>query len=215
MASSDDQGNTPASAGGTPLINAKPSRPRVGIRSWRILGPGDGDARISTGNDGGGGGRRQFKLGKFKLAAAFMLVLTSAPAGDGRADGAASAVGPATQWEVSALARRGSADAQYALALRLARDPNAGAGHDQTHWWLRQAARGGHPGAQNDLGVMYGNGYARSRDNVDAYMWFEIAAGNGNAAAARNRNALRDRMTDAEVEAGLALAHDWLRWHTA
>jgi hypothetical protein len=142
-----------------------------------------------------------------------MLALTSVPAGDSRADGTASAVDPATQQEISTLARRGSADAQYALALRLARDPDAG--HDQTHWWLRQAARGGHPGAQNDLGVMYSNGYARSRDDVEAYMWFEIAAGNGNAAAARNRNALRDRMTDAEVEAGLALAHDWLRWHTA
>jgi TPR repeat protein len=62
---------------------------------------------------------------------------------------------------------------------------------------------------------MYGNGYTRSRDYVESYMWFEIAACNGNTTAVGNRKALRSRMTDAEVEAGMALARDWLHWHTA
>ena len=127
MASSDDQSTTPAEAGSKPLANAKSSGSRFGSRSWRILGSGDRSAQASA--DDGGSGRGHLKLRKLKLAVPLALaLLTAAPAGNVRADDAAA------QQEILTLAHQGSAGAQYALALALARNPITDADFGEAHW---------------------------------------------------------------------------------
>lgn len=85
---------------------------------------------------------------------------------------------------------------------------------DAAQWFLK-AAEQGDAEAQFLLGRMHYDGNSLSVDNVTAYMWFDIAAGNGLRAGVRYRDGIAERMTEDEVAAARQRADAWRIEHPA
>ena len=64
--------------------------------------------------------------------------------------------------------------------------------------WYRLAAEQGDAEAQGNLGVMYGNGTGVPKDNLLAYMWWNIAGANGQDVE-ENMGILTDLMSQDEI----------------
>ncbi|MCH8139850.1 MAG: sel1 repeat family protein, partial [Proteobacteria bacterium] len=62
-----------------------------------------------------------------------------------------------------------------------------------------KAAAAGVAEAQHNLGVLYANGEGVGRDDVLAYMWLDLAAGNGLKQAKAFGDALSRRMKPADI----------------
>lgn len=73
----------------------------------------------------------------------------------------------------------------------------------------RPLAERGNADAQNNLGFMYDTGQGVPQDNVLAHMWFNLAAANGNANAAKNRDIVAAKMTPAQIAEAQKLAREW------
>ena len=58
---------------------------------------------------------------------------------------------------------------------------------------------------------MYYTGEGVTQDNVDAYMWYNIAASNGDKEASRTRDIIAKRMTPADISAAQKLAEECIR----
>ena len=110
-------------------------------------------------------------------------------------------------------ANQGYAIAQFNLAILY----NVGQGVSQDHKeavkWYRKAADLGHASAQNNLGVMYANGLGVAQDYVQAYMWFDILTAYGAGEAIRNRDAIAEAMTPAQITEAQKLAREWIENH--
>ena len=65
--------------------------------------------------------------------------------------------------------------------------------------WYRKAAEQGIAQAQSNLGVMYENGKGVLQDTIAAHMWFNIAAANGNAKAAKGRDFIAKELSSADI----------------
>ena len=72
--------------------------------------------------------------------------------------------------------------------------------------WYTLAAEQGHASAQNNLGVMYGNGGGVLQDNIYAHMWWNIASSSGDSNAAGNRTIVEKNMTTADISKAQELA---------
>ncbi len=79
--------------------------------------------------------------------------------------------------------------------------------------WYRMAAEQGHAGAQNNLGVMYDKGDGVTQDYVQAHIWYNLAAAQGNELGRENRDIVAKRMTPAQVAEAQRLAREWLKAH--
>jgi uncharacterized protein len=97
---------------------------------------------------------------------------------------------------------QGNADAQFNLGMLYERHRYTGAAK-----WYREAADQGLEDAQ--LGLLYAKGQGVPRDDVQAYMWFELAAAQGDQSAANNREAAARRMTPDQIAEAQRLAHEW------
>jgi TPR repeat protein len=99
----------------------------------------------------------------------------------------------------------------YATALRLFALEDAVARHRYTQAakWYREAADQGVGEAQFGLGLLYARGQGVPQDDVQAYMWFELSAAQGDQAAVSNRDATAQRMTPEQIAEAQKLAHDW------
>ncbi len=53
--------------------------------------------------------------------------------------------------------------------------------------------------AQNNLGLMYANGYGVLADDISAHMWWNIAGANGYEGARENRENIEKEMTPADI----------------
>ncbi len=94
-------------------------------------------------------------------------------------------------------AEQGDVAAQYTLARSELKDsPKTGL------FWLRRAARGGHPPAQRLLGQFYLTGKHVEANRVVAYRWLDMAAGKGDAEARR----LREQMFENDPASGTGFA---------
>jgi len=74
--------------------------------------------------------------------------------------------------------------------------------------WRRVAAERGNASAQNNIGVMYENGYGVERDYTEALRWFRLAAQQGNINAQYNIGAM--------YEHGIGINRDYAeasRWY--
>jgi TPR repeat protein len=85
--------------------------------------------------------------------------------------------------------------------------------YDAAATWFLQAAEQGDSEAQFLLGRMHYDGNSLAVDYVAAYQWFAIAAETGLPVAARYRDGLAERMTEAEVAEGARRAAEWLAQH--
>ena len=79
--------------------------------------------------------------------------------------------------------------------------------------WFLKAAEQGDAEAQFLLGRMHFDGNSLSIDNVTAYMWFDIAAGNGLRAGVRYRDGIAKKMTEDEVATARQRADAWRSEH--
>jgi hypothetical protein len=74
--------------------------------------------------------------------------------------------------------------------------------------WYRLAAQQGHTRAQHNLGLMYGLGQGVAQDYVRAYMWFNVAAVNGNKLSVENRDIVASKMTPPQIEQAQQMARE-------
>ena len=77
--------------------------------------------------------------------------------------------------------------------------------------WYQRAAAKGNATAQTLLASQYLNGQGVAVDPVRAFAWYELAAKQGHANAARARDATERQMTTEEVELASQLVEHWLR----
>jgi len=110
----------------------------------------------------------------------------------------------AARWYRLAAAR-GNADAQYNLGILY----DDGRQYAEAAKWYRKAAHQGLGDAQFNLGLLYAKGQGVPRDYVQAYMWFELSAGQDDKSALRNRDAAARRMTSQQIAEARQLAREW------
>ena len=72
-------------------------------------------------------------------------------------------------------------------------------------------AEQGDADAQNNLGVIYNNGWGVLLGFVRAHMWFNIVASSGNTNASKNRDIVAKRMTSNQIEKAQILARLCIR----
>jgi hypothetical protein len=120
--------------------------------------------------------------------------------------------------DLRTLAEEGDAKAQFVLGT-LYRD-GQGVEKDlaETLRWWTKAAELGNVDAQFALGNIYSGGFGVTRDYVQSYMWFDITAAQTETVwlapiARSNRDALVNRMTDAEVSEAKRMSADWIARH--
>jgi hypothetical protein len=109
-------------------------------------------------------------------------------------------------------AERGDAPAQFNLGVMF--DEGRGVPQDPAaaERWYRRAAEQGHAQAQYNLGLSL----AGRDDNVNAHMWFNLAAARfpqadvrARSAATRNRDVVAAKMTPEQIAEAQKLATDW------
>jgi len=110
----------------------------------------------------------------------------------------------AARWYRLAAAQ-GNADAQYNLGV-LYED---GRRYADAVKWYREAADQGLGDAQFSLGLLYAKGQGVPRDDVQAYMWFELSAAQDDQSAVSNRDAVAQRMKPEQIAEAQKLAHAW------
>jgi len=78
---------------------------------------------------------------------------------------------------------------------------------------LRERAEQGDAEAQYDLGDMYRSGRGVEQDDVQAYLWYELAASREHAFGARSRDRTANRLTPEQVAEAQRLAREWDEAH--
>ncbi len=74
---------------------------------------------------------------------------------------------------------------------------------------FRLLAEQGHAQAQVNLGILYSQGRGVPKDNVQAYRWYTLAAGQGNDLADKFKNHLEKSMTLEQLAEAQRLAREW------
>ena len=75
--------------------------------------------------------------------------------------------------------------------------------------WYRKGADQGFADAQYNLGIMYANGRGIPQDYVQAHMWLNLAAVNGDADAINNHDFVAAKMTPAQIAEAQKMAREW------
>jgi hypothetical protein len=120
--------------------------------------------------------------------------------------------------DVRTLAEQGDAEAQFVLGSMYRDGQGVEKDLEETLRWWQRAAELGNVDAQFALGDIYSGGFGVTRDYVQSYMWFDITAAQTEIVwltpiARSNRDALVDRMTDAEVSKAKRMSADWIAKH--
>jgi hypothetical protein len=108
-------------------------------------------------------------------------------------------------------ASQGDPDAQYCLGILYDNGAGVTQNDSEAVKWFHLAADQGHAKAQNNLGTLYAKGQGVPRDSVQAYMWFALSSARGNPTAVKNRDAVADLMTAAEIAAAKKMTYEWKR----
>ncbi len=73
---------------------------------------------------------------------------------------------------------------------------------------FKPLAEQGHADAQNNLGVMYANGFGATQDFARAYMWWNIAASKGNELAVLGLTAVQKDMSPSQIKKAQKLTNE-------
>ena len=84
---------------------------------------------------------------------------------------------------------------------------------DETLESFRKAAEQGDAKAQVFLGFGYAQGNGVPQDIIQAYMWFNLAAVQGDKAGRAWRDYAAKGMTSADISKAQALAREWMEKH--
>ena len=76
--------------------------------------------------------------------------------------------------------------------------------------FFERAARGGHTQAQHYLGLIYYKGLGVTKDNIEAYKWFDLAAANGDKVGVVLKITLKDILTPQEIIEAESREQEWL-----
>lgn len=117
----------------------------------------------------------------------------------------------AQNWLTTA-ANMGIRNAQYNLGQlhsNLQKPPN----YREAFKWFKESAELGHLEGQYNTCHMYSAGDGVPRNEVQAYMWCEIAARSGHRIAAENRDHISQRMSEEEIAQARKLADNWYAQH--
>jgi hypothetical protein len=85
--------------------------------------------------------------------------------------------------------------------------------------WYRLAADQGQADAQRNLGVMYAEGEGVPKDDVQAHLWFDLAASRfstgslNSGIAGRNRDRVAGLMNPTQIAEAQRLAREWNEAH--
>lgn len=80
--------------------------------------------------------------------------------------------------------------------------------------WFRESAERGHMEGQYNTCHMYSAGDGVTRNEVQAYMWCDIAARNGHSKARDNRDFIAKRMSQEQIQQARSLADQWWNNHS-
>jgi len=105
------------------------------------------------------------------------------------------------------LARTERVNAWHTTGVKASRDGNFKLAEEM----LSKAAGVGHVGAQNHLALNYALGRGLPVDYVLAYMWFSIAAAEGDPKAEKGRDLVATRLTPLQIVQAKELASEWRR----
>lgn len=124
-------------------------------------------------------------------------------------EGVAQDYSEANKWFDRAAAQQ-YAPAQNSLGILY--DNGHGVRRDYTEAikWFRHGAEQGYTPAQVSLGLQYAEGRGVPKDYTEAVKWFDIAAGLGNAAAAKYHDALIGVLDPEEAAKAQRMARLWL-----
>ena len=75
--------------------------------------------------------------------------------------------------------------------------------------WYRKAADQGYAAGQWRLGLLYQQGYGVQQDYLQAHMWLNLAAAQGNEDAAKARDELAAKMAPDQIAQAQWLAREW------
>jgi TPR repeat protein len=115
----------------------------------------------------------------------------------------------AMQW-LQKAASGGHADAQYMLGAMYFTGKGVPQDYQQSVAWFRRAAEQSQSEAQRLLGLMHLHGVGGvPKDNVIAYMLWNLSAAAGNMEASDLRNDLAQDMTPRQLEEGQRLSSRW------
>lgn len=112
------------------------------------------------------------------------------------------------------LASGGSVSAAFSLGIALVR--LGGAPNQETgFYWIEYAAKRGHAEAQAAAGIMSETGLGVEVNLAVAYMWYDLAAGNGNQRSVILRDHLGERLSASEFGMAEYLISTWQATSTA
>ncbi len=105
------------------------------------------------------------------------------------------------------LAEKGNAVAQYRIAMMHKMGLGVSKDRKQAEKWSRLAAKQGNADAQVLLGSLYYKGDGKEPDDIaKAYMWYDIAAAQGNDEAKKELVTVSSGLTPQQVAAAQAKA---------
>lgn len=105
------------------------------------------------------------------------------------------------------LAEKGNAVAQYRIALMHKMGLGVSKDRKQAQKWSRLAAKQGNADAQVLLGSLYYKGDGKESDDIEkAYMWYDIAATQGNDEAKKELAAASSQLSSQQIAAARAKA---------
>jgi localization factor PodJL len=124
-----------------------------------------------------------------------------------KGNGVARDTALARAWYLKA-ANAGNARAMHNLAVLIAEDPHDGKpDYAEAAHWFRQAGGLGVRDSQFNLGVLYGRGLGVPQDLGQSWLWFSLAARQGDADAAAKRDEFAAKLdANAQAAASKALA---------
>ena len=146
-------------------------------------------------------------LGRLGLVAAILLFGLTANGPAARADSLKEATTAFAKKQYAAaiklfrpLAEKGNAIAQYNVAMMHKMGFGVPKSEKEARKWSRLAAKQGNPQAQTLLGSLYYKASGdEAPDTVRAYMWYEVAAAQGDAEAKKDLDSLSKELTPQQI----------------
>lgn len=122
--------------------------------------------------------------------------------------GVSSDMARARIWYLRA-AKQGNVKAMHNLAVLNAGRVGAAPDYVTAAQWFTEAGERGLADSQFNLGILYESGLGVARDLVNSYKWFSLAAARGDKQAARRRDALRSKLSPAQLTSAERKVRSW------
>lgn len=117
-------------------------------------------------------------------------------------------ISESAKWFLKA-AEQGHSEAQFNLGMLYIEGKGLLQDFIESEKWIRKAAVQGHSEAQFNLGKMYHKALGLAQDIVMAHMWYNLAAAEEWPGSAKERDAVAENMTPAQIAEAQKMAREW------